>query len=91
MCNRAAEKLFGLRAGETLDASSRFPGPDAVTQVRQLLDSEQVVEPGTINPGSGAKDGESLEMQLTVASFADEIDDTSRLILVADQVVKACI
>ncbi len=87
----AAKKLFDLRAGETLDASSRFPGPDAATHVRQLFYSEQVVKPGTINIGSAAKDGESLEMQLTVASFADEIDDTSRLILVADQVVKACI
>jgi hypothetical protein len=55
------------------------------------LDPQQVVKPGTINIGSGAKDGESPGMQLTAASFADEIDDTSRLILVADQVVRACL
>ncbi len=30
-------------------------------------------------------------MQLTVASLADAIDHTSRLIAVADEVIKACI
>ena len=59
--------------------------------MRQLLDSQQAVKPGTINISSGVKDGESLEIQLTVVSLADAIDHTSRLIAVADEVIKACI
>ena len=39
----------------------------------------------------GAMEGESPEMQPTVVALADAIDHTSRLIAVANEVIKACI
>jgi PAS domain-containing protein len=82
MCNRAAERLFGHRVGETLDGSSPWLSPHSVREISRLLGSADVLEPLTLRIRS---EDEGKEMGVVVAPFTDQIDDTSRLVLIGDR------
>jgi PAS domain S-box-containing protein len=87
LCNRAAERLLGHRVGEVLDASSPWLSPQSLLEISRLLGSADVIEPETIRIRN--EDAEST-MAVMVAPFNDQIDDTSRLVLIGDRLTSSC-
>jgi PAS domain S-box-containing protein len=83
MCNRAAERLFGHRVGELLGGGSPWLSPDSLSQISRLLGSAESLEPQTVRLQSDGAEG--TRMTVMVARFDDQIDDTSRLVLIGDR------
>jgi PAS domain S-box-containing protein len=80
LCNRLAERLFGYFVGQSLDGEPPVLPKEDIEALRRLLRSREAVESRTMKIRS--TDGESVDMQMLIASFPNEIDDVSRLILV---------
>jgi PAS domain S-box-containing protein len=78
MWNKAAERLFGWTAAETLHRPSPFPDAGLVT--RPGLSSASVAHETTLV----AKDGRAVEVRLVTSAFRDVVGGSSTTIVMAE-------